>query len=214
MRLIVAILAGVLWPSWSGAQPALPDNDATVTVGWAGSEYRLDDYDRWRGSLLLGVSGGHYWTDHAKTDIEVGWNSAANSETYQDLVVGGVRTSTRATYRARDLRVSIAQVYQFGRNEWIHPYIGVGADLVRRKVTFDRPAQTGYPIQFSSQARPPNTVIPAERRIETDVFARPFAKTGLKMYASERLFFVTELKLGFAPDLDHVVWKLGLGFDF
>jgi hypothetical protein len=36
----------------------------------------------------------------------------------------------------------------------------------------------------------------------------------VKMYASERTFFLTELKLGFAPDLDHALWKLGLGFDF
>ena len=43
---------------------------------------------------------------------------------------------------------------------------------------------------------------------------RPFIKTGAKMYASERMFFLTELKVGFAPDLDHVLWKLGVGFDF
>jgi hypothetical protein len=214
MRLTIAILAGVLWPCWSDAQPTLPRDDATVTVGWAGSEYRLDDYDRWRGSLLLGVSGGHYWTDHAKTDVEAAWNSSANSDTYEELVIGGVRTTARALYRARDLRLSIAQVYQFGRNEWIHPYVGVGADLVHRTIAFDRPAQSGFPLQFSGQSRPPNIVIPAERRTETDIFARPFAKTGLKMYTTERLFFLTELKLGFAPDLDHVVWKLGLGFDF
>mgnify|MGYP006361390883 FL=1 len=56
--------------------------------------------------------------------------------------------------------------------------------------------------------------ISALRSSETRVLIRPFLKTGLKMYASERLFVVTELKLGFAPDLEHAVWKLAAGFDF
>jgi hypothetical protein len=34
------------------------------------------------------------------------------------------------------------------------------------------------------------------------------------MYASERAFFNTELKLGIRREVDHVVWKIGLGFDF
>jgi hypothetical protein len=46
------------------------------------------------------------------------------------------------------------------------------------------------------------------------VFVRPFLKAGLKMYASDRTFVVTELKLGFAPDPQHAMWKLAVGFDF
>ena len=59
-----------------------------------------------------------------------------------------------------------------------------------------------------------NVAISALRSSETRVLIRPFVKTGLKMYASKRMFVVTELKLGFAPDLDHALWKLAAGFDF
>ena len=39
-------------------------------------------------------------------------------------------------------------------------------------------------------------------------------KTGLKMYVGEKTFFNTELKFGVRRDVDHLVWKIGMGIDF
>ena len=108
----------------------------------------------------------------------------------------------------------MGQYYQFGRNNWVHPYVGAGADIIRRNIAIDRPMQTGY-TYFNQPGRPPATVvIPALQTIESKVMVRPFVKTGAKMYTSEKTFFVTELKLGFDRDLADVLWKVGLGFDF
>ncbi len=213
MRVMIAILSLVILPSRGEAQVELARNDTTLSVGWAGSEYALSDYDRWRGSLFLSVTGGHYWTDHLKTEIEAGWSSRVNDETYELVTVRNVPSYGRATYRIRDDRLTVGQSYQFGRNAWAHPYVGAGADLIRRRTMLDRPAQTTYPNSPSTRPAP-WIDIPAFRASETQVLVRPFIKTGVKMYASERMFFLTELKLGFAPDLDHALWKLGLGFDF
>ena len=214
MRFFIAILGCLIFPAWSEAQVTLPSNDAVVSIGWAGSENRLSDYDRWRASPFLGISGGHYWTDYLKTEVEAGWHSATNSGTYQELVIDGLRTSARSMYRIRDASLAIGQSYQFGRNDWVHPYVGAGADVIRRNIALDRPAQPGYAYNTPPSRPPAEVVIPELRISETNVLVRPFIKTGAKMYASERMFFLTELKLGFAPDLDHVLWKLGMGFDF
>jgi Outer membrane protein beta-barrel domain len=214
MRFIVAVLAGVLFPSWCAAQVSLPRNDATLSFGWSGSEYGLQDYDRWRGSLFVGFNSGRYWTDHFKTDIEAGWHSRSSTETYQEIVIGGAQTYGIASFQVRDLRITIAPTYQFGRNQWVHPYVGAGTDIIHRKSVLDRPAQ----FRFQSApvpGRPPvNLTVPALNERKSELLLRPFLKTGVKMYTSERSFFVTELKLGFAPDVDHALWKLGVGFDF
>ena len=213
MRFAIVILTSVLLPAWAEAQVTLPRNDAVVSVAWAGSEYALKSYDRWQGSLFLSASAGRYWTDHLKTDIEAAWTSAAEGETYEDLSIGGVNTFAHGRHRSQDIRLAIGQSFQFGRNAWVHPSLGAGADIVWRRTVLDRPAQQGfvYGVPTRSTSSVP---VPAMRTSTSEVLAVPYVKTAVKMYASERAFFATELKLGFASDLDHVLWKLGMGFDF
>lgn len=214
MRVTIALLACVMFPSWAAAQAPLPRNDAAFSIGWSGSEYRSEDYDRWRGSLFLGASGSHHWIDHLKTDIEASWHSRTNSESYEEVIVDGVQTYAISNYRARDLRLSIGQSYQFGRNQWVHPYVGAGADIIHRQSVLDRPTQSRFQSGPVSGRSPTSITVPALHESETRMLVRPFLKSGVKMYASERVFFLTELKLGFAPDLDHALWKLGIGLDF
>ncbi|HKY22596.1 MAG TPA: hypothetical protein VJM31_15390 [Vicinamibacterales bacterium] len=203
MRVFIAIVCCVAFPVWSEAQAMLPRNDAAFSIGWAGSQIRFPhtdprrpSYELWRSSLLLGVSGGHYWTDHLKTDVEAGWYRTPERENYQDVVIDGRRTLVSSTYRIRDARLAIGQSFQFGRNASVHPYVGAGAEISRRSVDLEPVLPGRTPI------------------VETSTLVRPFVKAGAKMYASEKLFFVTDLKVGFNRDLDHVLWKIGVGFDF
>jgi hypothetical protein len=214
MRLTISVLACVLLPSWVAAQVSLPRNDAAISLGWSGSEYPLGEYDRWRGSLFLGISTGHHWTDHFRTDLEAGWTSRVNTETYQEIDIGGVKTYGIANYRARDFRLTVAPSYQLGRNQWVHPYVGGGADIIHRQSVLDRPFQSRFQPGPAVGRSPASITVPAVHERDVQVRVRPFLKTGVKMYASERSFFVTELKVGFASDLDHALWKLGVGFDF
>ena len=214
MRFTIAVLASLMFPTWGTAQVPLPRNDSVLSIGWAGSESPPDEYDRWQGSLFASVSGGHHWTDHFKTDIEAGWTSRTDGETYDDVIVGGVETYATSHFRVRDLRLAISQSYQFGRNQWVHPYVGAGADIIHRQSVLDRPIQSRFASGPLSGRSPVSVTVPALHESDTKVLVRPFLKAGVKMYASERTFFVTELKFGFAPDLDHALWKLGMGFDF
>lgn len=213
MRVLLAVLMCGVTPAWASAQavPTLPGNDTMIAIGWAGSEHKIHDQRRWHGSLLVGLRGGHYWTDHAKTELEASWNSPRERDVYETIERQGGFTYALADYRATDIRVGVAQIYQFGRNEWVHPYVGIGADVVRRQHSLDRLAQSR---SIFLQNRTIPVVIPAARERETTVFAEPFVKTGLKMYVSEKAFFNTELKVGVKRNIDHVVWNMGLGVDF
>jgi hypothetical protein len=157
------------------------------------------------------VSSGHYWTDHLKTDVEASWSAPRRHQVYENIERQGGYTFALSDYRAHDVRLGIAQVYQFGRNEWVHPYVGVGADVVRRQATLERmPQSRGVFVQNRNIP----VDIPAASERKTSVFAQAVLKTGLKMYVSEKAFFNTELKFGVRRDVDHIVWKIGMGIDF
>ena len=213
MWFLIVLCAAVLLPGSAQAQ-ALPANDLAFSVGWSGAEYGASgSEERWRGSLLLGLSAGRYWTPNLKTEIEAGWNSPTRSDIYQEIIIGTARTYGYADHRAADLRVSLGQSYQFGRNQWVHPYLGAGIDVVRRDTRVTRSPQT-RPLYVVSGPRPADLYIPPVEQQKTETLARAFIKGGWKMYATDRLFFSTELKVGFASELDHAVAKLGIGFDF
>ncbi|RPI57686.1 MAG: hypothetical protein EHM55_00995 [Acidobacteria bacterium] len=215
MRTAAAVLLCCLTPAGAGAQtmpPGLPSNDTVVAIGWTASEFRPERYDNWRGGLLVGVSGGHYWTDHLKTEIDGSWNSPGTDEIYEDLEYAGAITYAISNHRAHDLRFGVTQIYQFGRNAWVHPFVGAGVDIVRRRTRIDRREQTRTVYLPPDRSVP--VLIPAADERRTDVFGQGVLKAGLKMYATEKAFFNTEFKLGFREDVDHVVWKVGVGVDF
>lgn len=214
MRVLFALVLCAAMPTGAVAQtgPAtLPANDLIIALGWSGSDHKIYEDRRWQGSLLAGVSGGHYWTDHLKTEVDASWNSPRDRDVYQNIQQQGGITYALADYRATDVRVGVAQIFQFGRNNWVHPYVGIGADVVRRRTMLERDHQSRF-IYLQNRTIPVD--IPASFENKTTVFAQGVLKTGLKMYVTEKAFFNTELKFGVRRDVDHVVWKLGMGFDF
>jgi opacity protein-like surface antigen len=211
MRVVLAMLIFSLMPAWADAQTSLPANDIQGAIGWSGADHEHVESRQWYGSALAGLSAGHYWTDHAKTEVEAAWNSPGSRELFENIEREGYATYAISTYKAGDVRIGVAQLYQFGRNQWAHPYVGAGVDLVRRHVSLERPAQTR--TVFLRNGNIP-VQVPALSMQKTTFFAHAVLKTGLKMYVSEKTFFVTELKFGIRRDVDHAVWKIGMGRDF
>jgi hypothetical protein len=213
MRVLLALVICGITPVWAIAQTAvtLPANDTTVSVGWAGADHQIHDERHWHGNLLVGISSGHYWTDHLKTEVEASWNSPRTHQVYENIEAPGGYTYALSDYRAFDVRVGVAQLYQFGRNAWVHPYLGIGADVVRRESSLERSPQSR--TVFLADRNSPVVIAAASERKIT-VFAQAILKTGLKMYISEKAFLNTELKFGVRHDVDHVVWKIGMGMDF
>jgi hypothetical protein len=217
MRGLIAIAICVAVPGLAAAQTsgaALAANDVTFALGWSGAEhniYDIHDSRRWHASLLAGISGGHYWTDYIKTEVDLSWANPRDREIYETLERQGGFTYALSNYRAHDVRLGVVQLFQFGRNDWVHPYVGLGVDMVRRQATLTRDRQSRV-IYLQNRSVPIDISASSERK--TTTFAEAVIKTGLKMYATERIFFNTELKLGARSDIDHVAWKFGVGFDF
>ena len=215
MRVFLAVLMCGVTPVWAAAQTVaatLPGNDIVISTGWAGAEHTIHDQGQWHASLLLSARVGHHWTDHLKTEVEASWNSSRTREVYENIEREGGYTYSLSNYRAHDVRMGVVQLYQFGRNEWVHPYVGVGVDVVRRVASTDRLQQSRTVFVPPNRQIPID--IPAASEQKTTVFAQAVLKGGLKMYISERAFFNTELKFGVRRDVDHVVWNVGMGVDF
>jgi hypothetical protein len=157
------------------------------------------------------VNLGRYWTDNLKTEIEGGWLSRAKVESYETIDVGADRVYAESDYVLEDLRLSISQSVQFGRNAWTHPFLGAGVDIDYLRTTEDRPPQQGF-AYTGSQSR--SVFVPGAHEREAKVRAVPFVKGGVKMYFSDCAFVVQEFKFGIARGLDHVLWKTGIGIDF
>jgi hypothetical protein len=194
MRVLLAVLICGVTPAWAAAQTApvtLPRNDTIVSLGWAGAEHDVHEYDRWHGSPRLSISGGRYWTDHLKTEVEGSWSASRTPDVYETIERQGGFTYALSDYRAHDIRVGIAQLYQFGRNQWVHPYVGVGADVVRRTSSLERLPQSRT-VFIQNRTTPVD--IPGTSERKTVVFAQAVVKTGVKMYVGEKTFFDTELK--------------------
>ena len=95
---------------WAAAQTAPPtENDIIVSSGWAGAEHDTHDYRRrWHGNLLVGLSVGHYWTDHLKTESRQAGITLRNTKSTRRSSVRVV-THTRFSDRA-PVGVAIVQV--------------------------------------------------------------------------------------------------------
>lgn len=192
--------------------PSLPRHDAAVTIGWtAGDERRLGEtYHDWYNTYLIQLQVGRYWTDHLKTQVAVGLTGEGSMISYESVSPPPVPPFYYAPIpienRLRAQQVSIAQVYQFGRNEWLHPFIGAGVTVEWQRRRFEA---LGFPPGYPPGAPPtPAGGADSNFAVKFDLLA------GLKFYATERAFVLTDLRIGMAERLDRVAWSAGVGFDF
>ena len=118
-------------------------------------------------------------------------------------------------YREHTLRESTfgaTAVYQFFDNQWVHPFVGAGAELVRERHTADAlPAQT---LRLSTTV--PNQILPPLPAIDSVGYSvRPLFTGGFKFYVSPRAFLRTEVRTALSAERALAVqWRGGVGFDF
>lgn len=194
--------------------------DVTATIGsFSAKRAEAEEYNDWTHSLLGGIGGGYYWSDHLKTEIDVA--SRGRAELYSSEpagVPGSPLSSIFQEHAYQSVAVSVAQSYQFGRNALFHPFVTAGIDIERQRHEIERPAQS-IAIYVRSPLNPQisqvsgHISIPALSRTETAVTVTPYAAAGFKAYFTERGFFRTDLKIGIRSGIDRVVWSAGFGAD-
>jgi hypothetical protein len=197
------------------AQPSAPvaRADLSGTIGWlvtnkeSPGPYNGND---WQSSLFAAASGGWYWTDHLKSELEFGAGTEATAYRYRNIVIDG-RTITEtgdSTYSRRTL--SLSQQYQFFRNAWFHPHVAAGLN-----VTFERTTDYTNPIVVYDDRSRGLVLQPARTDgPRTDVVVSPFIATGFKAYVTQRGFFRSDLRVSLREGVESVMMRFGFGVDF
>lgn len=217
MKLFMPLAAAalLLWNARAAsAQHAtlLARGDVTATAGrLAVNVANLDSYDDWHGQGLFTAGAGWYWTDHLKTDVEIGGTTKARTYAATPVVIGGQPhvASSQITFSSK--RLALLQRYQFGRNEWFHPNVGAGLEVVSRSKSVRQDPVWVYD-QVTRQSR---LLIPAvQQERQKDAEARALAVAGFKAYVTRRAFFLGDFRVAFTDRPEDALLRFGVGVDF
>jgi opacity protein-like surface antigen len=193
--------------------PRLMRGDVSGTIGWVSiNKGDLAPYNDWRSQAAFSLAAGWYWTDHHQTRVEAAGTTKATVYGGTPAVFNGgpAYIPRQTTFSSR--RVSITQHYQFRRNEWVHPFVGAGLELVRERVGGKDDPVFGYdPI--TRQSRILRDAV--EYGSHDDISARGILTAGVKAYLSRTVFTVTDLRVSIGRHrTEDVQWRFGLGADF
>jgi opacity protein-like surface antigen len=175
--------------------------DIAAQVGWLAARksdddvYGNDSYD----AGLGGVTVGRYLTRHLKADVQAAFHGEGRLYR-QEYLPNAVPPFRSTEHHLRTATAGAGLSYQFFDNQWFHPYLGGGFEVLReedRVVTID--GRLGAPATVSTSV---------------SYAGRPFVATGFKWYVSERAFVGAGVRGSFSSrDTTHVAWTLGVGAD-
>jgi len=219
LALIGTVLCGSARTSFAQTPPPSPlaRGDASGFVGWlnvdkSGLADRSNNDWYNRGFYGAGVAGW-YWTDHHKTEVEVGASTAVDFWVYRSFAVENsfpAAGGSQFTFSTR--RVAIGEQYQFFRNVWFHPHVGAGVDLTWETTTERAEPVILYPTPQPGQ---PRQLRPAMvTGPDTAFHVRPFGEVGFKAYVSPRSFVRSGLRLVARNGIEEVQVRFGFGVDF
>jgi hypothetical protein len=185
--------------------------DISASVGWTNvNKGRLEPYDDWHSVVSGDVSFGWYWTDHLRIEAYAGATDDFTVYTVNPTTVGGPQVAP-SQHRFASRRVGVGQQYQFGRNQWFHPFVGAGFEvLAERTSRFDSPIYSYDPVTRLSRLERPGVEHP-ER---TKVRFHGLVSTGFKAYMTGRVYFLMDGRVTFTGRPQQVTVRAGLGVDF
>jgi hypothetical protein len=220
-RLTVSLSASLLLaaapPLLAQDQPAPPRlmrGDISGTVSWVTiNKSDVRSYNDWHSQFGVSGGAGWYWTDHHKTQVEFAATTAASVYSSEPFVAGPQQQTFVTTVRSYESqRVSLTQLYQFRRNEWVHPFVGAGLDIVREQSSGrDDPIFWYDPIARQSRLARDSVRYGAQ----SEIAARAVLTAGVKAYFSRKVFALTDLRVAVSSHrAEDTQWRFGLGADF
>jgi hypothetical protein len=185
--------------------------DAWAGLGWHHARIAEEgEYDDWYHRSLSGTAGAAwYWTDHFRTEIDLGATSGGQVFVFEPLVVNRQQTGRYGFITHRTRTLGLTQHYQFFRNVWFHPYIGAGLDLVR-----ETKEERLEPVQLFDRFGPGPVIEPAHEESSRRFMVRPAASLGFKAYLSSRAYFRSDARIGVRQRIEDVIVRFGFGIDF
>ena len=196
------------------APPRLMRGDVSGTISWVTiNKSDVRSYNDWHSQFGVSGGAGWYWTDHHKTQVEFAATTAASVYSSEPFVVGPQQQTFVTTVRSYESqRVSLTQLYQFRRNEWVHPFVGAGLDIVREQSSGrDDPIFWYDPV--ARQSRMARDSVGYGK--QSEIAARAVLTAGVKAYVSRKVFAVTDLRVAVSSHrAEDTQWRFGLGADF
>ena len=194
--------------------PRLMRGDISGTVGWVSlNKSDVRSYNDWHSQFGVSGGAGWYWTDHHKTQVEFAATTAASVYSSEPFAVGPQQQTFVTTVRSYESqRVSLTQLYQFRRNEWVHPFLGAGLDIVREQSSGrDDPIFWYDPIVRQSRLARDSV----RYGTQSEIAARAVLTAGVKAYFSRKVFALTDLRVAVSSHrAEDTQWRFGLGADF
>ena len=214
----IVMLAGGIWlgsGTPAAAQSPPPPTvrpDFVVSIGWLnGNKNEFNSNNDWYNhGVQIAFGAGWYWTDHLKSEVEGAISNRSRIYISREEMFNGVRSHVSGDLMVETRRLSLSQLYQFGRNAWFHPHLAVGVDF-----NWESTERFDYVVYQYLANRPPFVVRPAEHHPEeTDLHVRPLFGAGFKAYVSRRAFFRSDLRIVAATRIEDVIVRFGFGTDF
>jgi hypothetical protein len=210
----VLLFVLALIPDVASAQPKW---DIAGAGGFlAGYTPRPEDATGYQETWFQNIQGaaivGRHFSTHLKLELEASLTTRGSQFRERLVNVPGTTTpySIGSEVFTQVGSVGASATYQFGRNEWVHPFVqaGVSADFDRQTV------RTWEQFVYSGGRLPPQRVV--EERMDgptTHRAIRGVIGGGAKLYVSERAFFRTDSRWTFGRDRHHWAARIGFGVD-
>jgi hypothetical protein len=169
----------------------------------------------WLQNIQGGAVVGHYLTPHLKLEFE-GTATTGGTQFRERLISVSdypypYPVGSEVTTSIRSLAASVT--WQFGHNEWIHPFVqaGVSTDFDRETVRTWEQFLGGTPRSGS----PPERIV--QEHVEgttTTRRLRGLLGAGAKVYMTERAFVRTDARWSFDRQRHNLAVRIGAGVDF
>jgi hypothetical protein len=215
LRILVLAIGVAALPGPADAQDVitrpLVRADTWAGIGWHHARVAEEgEYDDWYHRSVSGTAGAAwYWTDHLRTEIDIGATSGGQVFIFEPLIANGQQTGRYGFITRRTRTLGLTQHYQFFRNAWFHPYIGAGLDLVHE--TKDERFE---PVRVFDRFGPGPIIEPAHEESSGRFMVRPAASLGFKAYLSPRAYFRSDARIGVRRQIEDVIVRFGFGVDF
>jgi Outer membrane protein beta-barrel domain len=199
------------------AEAQQPTPSPTVQVGvTAGliqnrpNDTRPPYYDDWYAEARYAGSISYYWTRNIKTEYEYAWSNEDPRYIQEYNVIGGVPLPYYFEEFHQLQQHSLRMVYQFGENQWVHPYVSAGAVL-----EMDR-QHRHFPITYQPSGRGGVVLVHPEMTTakESHTSGGVSIGGGAKFYMSRRAFLNTGATATFSKPARTVSLVAGFGIEF
>ena len=148
-------------------------------------EISVPYYQSWYATGRYAGSIAYYWTRNLKTEYEYSWSHPGSRQMLDYVRIGGTSYPYYFEEFHQLQQHSLRMVYQFGHNQWVHPYLSAGAVMDMEHL------RSHVPVTYQPRAGGGTVLVHNESDSDRGYHRRGGLSVGggAKFYMSPRSFF-------------------------